>query len=193
MACRIARVAVVAVLVSAAPAAGQRAGAVELGAFARYTNFDNSLRMSNTIGAGGRASVAIRPGLAFEVDLSRTSASPDRAGAGGSITYTPLHARVIATFTTGTRVEALAGGGVVRNSYGGAFKQSDGGLSTVAGLRYRASRRVWMRLGVDLDAMFHPSSGSPFAFYNGNWSLTLGAAASLHGGGGSSQAVGLLR
>jgi len=62
MACRITRLAMVASLVSAAPVVGQGTGAVELGAFARYTNFDNSLGMSSTVGAGGRVSVALRPG-----------------------------------------------------------------------------------------------------------------------------------
>jgi len=183
MARRITRLAVASALVCAAPAAGQRAGAVELGAFARYTNFDNSLGMSTTIGAGGRVSVALRPRVAFELDLSRTSASIDRAG--GPVTYTPLHARVVGMLPTGGRVEALVGGGYVRNSYGGAFEASDGGLSAILGLRYHASSRVWMRLGVDLDLMFHPSSDSPFTFYNGDWSLQLGAGARLNGGSGS--------
>src|SRR5882762_6095221 len=109
MACRITRLAAVAALVSAAPAAAQRAGAVELGAFARYTNFDNSLGMSNSIGAGGRVSVALRPGFAFELDLSRTRASTDRAG--GPIGYTPLHARVIGTLPAGQHMQVLVGGG----------------------------------------------------------------------------------
>ena len=193
MACRITRLAVVVALICAAPAAGQGAGAVELGAFARYTNFDNSLGMSNTIGAGGRVSVTLRPRVGFELDLSRTSASTDRAG--GTVTYTPLHARVVGTLPTGGRVEALLGGGYVRNSYGGALEESDGGLSALLGLRYHVNNRVWMRLGIDLDLMFHPSSGSPFTFYNGNWGLTLGASARLRGGGGSgsSQSRGLLR
>jgi hypothetical protein len=125
MACRITRLAVVVALVCAAPAAGQVAGTVELGAFARYTNFDHSLGMSNTIGAGGRLFVTVWPRVGFELDLSRTSASTDRAG--GTVTYTPLHARVVGTWPTGGRVEALLGGGYVRNSYGGAFEESDGG------------------------------------------------------------------
>ncbi len=182
MASRITWLAVVFALVSAAPAAGQRAGAVELGAFARYTDFDNSLAMANTFGAGGRVSVALRPRFGFELDLSRTSASTDRTG-GGSVTYTPLHARVIGALPAGERMEVLVGGGYVRNSYGGAFEASDDGLSAILGLRYHASNRVWMRLGVDLDLMFHLSSTSPFTFYNGNWSLQLGAGARLTGGG----------
>jgi hypothetical protein len=181
MASRITRLAVGVALVGAAPAAGQRAGAVEVGAFARYTNFDNSLSMTSTVGAGGRVSVALRPGFAFEVDVSRTSASSDPRG--GAVTYTPLHARVIGALPAGERMEVLVGGGYVRNVYGGAFEQSDGGLSTILGLRYHASNRVWMRLGVDLDVMFHSSSTSPFNFYNGNWSLQLGAGARLNGGG----------
>ena len=181
MACRITRLAVGFALVSAAPALAQQAGSVEVGAFARYTDFDNSLGMTNTLGAGGRVSVALRPGFAFEVDLSRTSASSDPRG--GSVTYTPFHARVVGALPAGERMEFLVGGGYVRNAYGGAFEASDGGLSTILGLRYHASNRVWMRLGVDLDVMFHPSSASPFTFYNGNWSLQLGAGARLNGGG----------
>ena len=179
MACRITRLAVGFALVSAAPALAQQAGAVEVGAFARYTNFDNSLGMTNTLGAGGRVSVALRPGFAFEVDVSRTSASS--VSGGGSVTYTPFHARLVGALPAGERMEVLVGGGYVRNTYGGAFEASDGGLSTILGLRYHASNRVWMRLGVDLDVMFHPSSASPFTFYNGNWSLQLGAGARLNG------------
>jgi hypothetical protein len=181
MTCRITWLAVGFALVSAAPAAGQQGGAVEVGAFTRYTNFDNSLSMTSTFGVGGRVSVALRPGFAFELDLSRTSASSDARG--GSVTYTPLHARVIGALPAGQRMEVLVGGGYVRNAYGGAFEESDGGLSTILGLRYHATSRVWMRLGVDLDVMFHPSSASPFTFYNGNWSLQLGAGARLNGGG----------
>ena len=183
MACRITRLAVGFTLVSAAPALAQQAGSVEVGAFARYTNFDNSLGMTNTLGAGGRVSVALRPGFAFEVDVSRTSASSDPRGGGSSVTYTPVHARVVGALPAGQRMEVLVGGGYVRNAYGSAFEASDGGLSAIVGLRYHASNRVWMRLGVDLDVMFHPSSASPFTFYNGNWSLQLGAGARLNGGG----------
>jgi len=181
MASRITRLAVGFALVSAAPAAAQQAGAVEVGAFARYTNFDNSLGMTSTLGAGGRVAVALRPRFAFELDVSRTSASSDPRG--GSVTYTPLHARLIGALPAGERMEVLVGAGYVRNAYGGAFEQSDGGLTTILGLRYHASNRVWMRLGVDLDIMFHPSSTSPFTFYNGNWSLQFGAGARLNGGG----------
>ena len=182
MAWRITRLAVGFALVSAAPAPAQQAGAVEAGAFARFTNFDNSLGMTNTFGAGGRVSVALRPGFAFEVDVSRTSAS-SASGGGGSVTYTPFHARVIGALPAGDRMEVLVGGGYVRNAYGGAFEGSDGGPSATLGLRYHASNRVWMRLGLDLDVMFHPSSASRFTFYNGNWSLQLGAGARLKGGG----------
>ncbi|HEV8303942.1 MAG TPA: outer membrane beta-barrel protein [Gemmatimonadales bacterium] len=198
MTSRISRLVAAAALLCAAPAAAQGAGgagAVEVGAFARRTHFDNSLGMKSTIGVGGWASVAIRPGLAFELDLSHTSA--DYKSGSGSATYTPMHARLVGTFTAGPRVEAALGGGYVHNSYGGSLDASDGGLSALLGLRYQATNRVWMRLGLDLDVMFHPSSDSPFVFYTGNWALTLGAAARLHGGGGggaaSSQSVGLLR
>src|SRR5438093_1056346 len=74
-----------------AAALAQRPGAVEIGALARFTGFDNNMGMSNTVGAGGRLAVYVRPRLAFELDMSRTSS--DRSA--GSATYTPLHARLV--------------------------------------------------------------------------------------------------
>ena len=167
----------VAMLLLAAPATAQRRGTIEVGALARYTDFDNNLGMSNTVGAGARLAVYVLPRVAFELDASRTSA--DRIA--GSATYTPLHARLIAGVGSGGRVEALLGAGYVHNAYGGSLDASDGGFSGVVGVRYQLNARVWLRMGADFDLMFHPASDSPFTFYHGNWGLNLGAGARLNG------------
>ena len=159
------------------PAAAQRAGTVELDAFARFTNFDNSLPLNNTVGVGGRATVYLNPRLTFELDLSRTSSRSE--------TYTPVHARLVGGFPTGARVEALLGGGFVRNAYRGPLDASDAGLSGIVAVRYHLNRRVWLRLGADFDIMFHTASDSPFSFYNGNWGLHFGVGARLNGGEGA--------
>ena len=167
-------------LLLAAPATAQRRGAVEISALARFTDFDNDLGMSNAVGAGGRLSVYVRSRLAFELDLSQTST--DRAA--GSATYTPLHARLVAGIGHGGRVEGLLGAGYVHNSYSGSLDASEGGFSALVGVGYELTNHVWLRLGTDLDIMFHPSSDSQFSFYHGNWGLHLGAGVRLNGGGG---------
>jgi len=179
---RVIRLAALASLAAALPLAAQRVGTVEIGAFARYTDFDNSLALGNTVGVGGRGAVYVRPGLALELDVSRTLASRP----GGSVTYTPVHARLVGAFATGARAEVLLGGGYVRNSYGGTLGVSDGGFSALLALRYRMAQRLWLRAGFDADAMFSTDSrrSNPLPFYSGNWGLQLGATLRLNGGGG---------
>jgi len=183
---RMIRIAAVASLAAALPAAAQRAGTVEIGAFARYTDFDNSLALNNAVGVGGRATVFLERAVALELDVSRTSA--DRPG-GGSVTYSPAHLRLVGAVAAGQRLEVLLGGGAVRNAYGGRFDASDGGVSATLGLRYRWSDRLWLRGGLDADFMLHSGSarGSPFTFYSGNWGLQLGAGWRLGGGAQPSQ------
>jgi outer membrane protein with beta-barrel domain len=164
-------------LLLAAPATAQRPGTVEVDGLARYTNFDNDLGMESTIGAGGRVTVYAGPGLALELDVSRTSAGRP---VGTEVTYTPVHLRVVYRGPVSERVEALVGGGYVRNWYGKPIDASDGGLSTLLGLRYRLTNVVWLRLGADGDVMFHTADDSPFSFYNGNWGLHLGAGIALN-------------
>jgi hypothetical protein len=161
----------------AVPATAQRPGTVEVDALTRYTNFDNDLGMKSTIGVGGRVTVYARPSVAFELDVSRTSAG--RPG-GTEVTYTPVRLRVLYHGPVSERVEALVGGGYVRNWYGRPFDASDGGLSTLLGLRYRLTNAVSLRFGADGDVMFHPESDSPFSFYNGNWGLHFGAGIALN-------------
>jgi hypothetical protein len=172
-----------AALVLAAPAAAQRIGAVDVGVFGRYVDFDNSLGLDNTIGFGGRAAVFVQPGLALELDVSHVSAGP--TGAGTSVPYTPIRVRAVGAFSAGPRIDALLGGGYVHNSYGGSRDVGDGGLSLLLGLRHHTTNSVWVRLGLDLDVMFHTSDTSPFDFYTGNWALSLGVGTLLNGGGGA--------
>lgn len=159
-------------LVFAPRLAAQRAGTVEVGALVRYTDFDRSLGLGSTLGVGGGVGLYVRPGLALELDVSHATA------------YTPVHARLVGAVATGGRVEALLGGGYVRNSYGGALGASDGGFSGTVGARYRLNDRTWLRAGLDADVMFHTNSdpSDPFPFYNGNWSLHVGVTMRLTGG-----------
>jgi hypothetical protein len=174
---RVILVAAICALVSALPAAAQRPGTVEVGAFARYANLDNSLA-DNMVGVGGRVAVYLRPTIAFELDVSRTS--PD-VGATSS-TYTPAHFRLVYQAPVSGRVEALVGGGYVRNWYGAPYEASDGGISAILGLRYPLNDMVSLRFDADGDFMIHTADTSPFPFYHGNWSLQVGASVRLNRG-----------
>ena len=156
-------------------AAAQRPGTIEIGGGARYVNFDNSLGLDGAFGVGGQLAVYVRPGLALELDVSRSTA--DR-GAGGSATYTPVRLRAV--YNTGM---LLLGGGLVRNAYGVPMDESDNGFSAILGLRYPLTDRLGLRFGADADVMFHPDDSSPFAFYTGNWGIHAGLSVRLAGGG----------
>jgi hypothetical protein len=158
-------------LVLALPATAQQAGTIEIGAFARYVDFDNTLGLGNAVGVGGRAALYVEPRLALELDGTRVSAD--------SRAYTPVHLRVVRYAPVGGRIEGLVGAGYVRNWYGAPSAAADQGLSVLLGLRYPVRDRLWLRLGVDLDAMLHTADNSRFSFYNGNWALQLGAGARL--------------
>jgi outer membrane protein with beta-barrel domain len=153
------------------PAEAQGPGTVEVGAFARYTNFDNTLGMGTTVAVGGRASVHLARTLAVELDAARAS--------GNAIGHTPMHVRLVYDAPLGPRLGALLGAGYVRNWYGAPFDAADGGVSGILGLRYQLADRVWLRLGADLDFMIHTSNDSPFPFYHGNWGVQFGAGARL--------------
>src|SRR2546422_8295078 len=81
MTSRAMRLLAVASVVLALPMAAQRAGTIEVGGFARYVNFDNTLPMGDDMDIGGRVGVYLEPALTLEVDLARSSQS--------SVTYTP--------------------------------------------------------------------------------------------------------
>src|SRR2546425_7267308 len=115
-------------------AAAQRAGTVEAGVFAPYPAFDHSLALSDMIGVGGRLGVYLRPTLAVEVDISRTSAD---GPAGESVTHTPFHAWLVYGPPLGTRTQLLLAVGFVRNRYGDAHRASDNGLAGWVRVRYR--------------------------------------------------------
>jgi len=172
MTSRVPAVLAVASLVCALPVAAQRAGTIEVGGFARYVDFDNTLPMGDDMDIGGRVGVYLEPAVTIEVDLARSSQS--------SVTYTPLHVRAVYNGAISSRLEALVGGGYVRNWYGAPYNAADQGLTVLLGVRYHVRDQLWLRLGADLDAMFHTADNSLFNFYNGNWGIQFGPSVRLN-------------
>jgi hypothetical protein len=171
MTARVIQLAAIGTLTLAGAATAQHTGSVDVGAFARYTRFDNTLGMGNAVGVGGRAAVYLSQTLAIEVDAAHAS--------GNSIGYTPTHLRLVFDAPWSSRLDGLLGGGYVRNWYGAPYGLSDGGVSVLLGARYHLTSRTWLRFGTDLDFMIHTSDQSPFPFYHGNWGLHLGVGTRL--------------
>src|SRR2546425_1207308 len=78
------------------------------------------------------------------------------------------------------RIEALVGGGYVRNWYGAPYSASDQGLTMLLGVRYHVRDQLWLRLGADLDVMLHTADNTLFTFYNGNWGIHFGPSVRLN-------------
>src|SRR5256885_6610684 len=93
-------------LLAAPPLAAQGAGTVEIGAFARYTDFDNSLAMNNAVGIGGQGSGYLEHVVAVELHVSRASASRPP---GRSVPYTPMHLPLVAGISTRNPPRRLPG------------------------------------------------------------------------------------
>ncbi|HEV2669936.1 MAG TPA: outer membrane beta-barrel protein [Gemmatimonadales bacterium] len=153
------------------PAAAQKRGSFELGAFAAYFNADNSLAVDNPFGFGGRAGVNLFPYLAVEVDYA--SASNNGAK------YSPLHVYAVYEVPPVSRAELFFGIGYVKNKYTGSYEAEDSGVGGIVGLRHRINKTVAWRLDGRADFMPNAANKSYLVSYNGNWGIGLGLSALL--------------
>lgn len=154
------------------PAAAQKQGSFEVGAFAAYLNADNSLAVGNAIGFGGRVGVNATRFLAVEVDYA--SSSQDGAK------YTPLHVWAVYQVPSTSRAELFFGIGYVRNKYTGSYEAEDSGMGGMFGLRHRLSNKAALRLDGRVDFMPNAANQSYLVSYNGNWGIALGLSALLN-------------
>ena len=125
------------------PAAAQKRGSFELGAFAAYLNADNSLAVGNSIGFGGRAGVNLFPYLALEVDYATASANGAK--------YTPLHVYAVYEVPPVSSNELFLGFGYVKNKYTGSYEAKDSGVGGLVGLRHRLNKAVAFRVDGRVD------------------------------------------
>jgi outer membrane protein with beta-barrel domain len=161
------------IVLAVSPAAAQRTGTIEVGAMARFTDYDNSLVFSNTLGIGGRVGVFLPAGFSVEGDVSRTSNSLP----GGSVTYMPVHALLLYNYRIGES-SLFAGGGYVHNKYGysGGADTTDSGIAVSVGVRYHVRNMVALRLDLNEDFIPHPANEGPAQSFNGNLGMELGVS-----------------
>src|SRR3989442_13261601 len=108
MTSRVMRLLGVASLVLALPMAAQRAGTIEVGGFARYVDFDNTLPVGDDMDIGGRVGAYLEPALTLEVGLARSSQR--------SVTDTPPHVPAVYHGSLTRRRDAPVRGGSLRHA-----------------------------------------------------------------------------
>jgi hypothetical protein len=165
---RVSEVCAVALMLLGAPAWAQSQGTIEVGAYARLNNYDNTLNLDNALGVGGRVGVFVLRGLAIEAGLSRSSTS--------GVTHTPLYAWLAYNVSAGSNAEVVVGAGYVRNKYGGTVDVSEDGVSGFLGLRVRVRNALAVRIDVIEDYIARPANQTTAnnVPYNGNLGLQLG-------------------
>jgi outer membrane protein with beta-barrel domain len=161
-------------LLLARPIAAQRPGSVEVGGFLRYTDFDNSLLVSNKVGFGARIGVGLPARFSVEGDFS--SVSTDRPGA-GSVKHTPYHLLLLYNVPASAKSEVIVGAGYVHNKYGfGSADTTDSGIAATVGVRVRVQQMVAARIDVGEDFIPSPANQGPGQSFNGNLAIQVGVS-----------------
>jgi outer membrane protein OmpA-like peptidoglycan-associated protein len=126
-----------------APAQAQKAGAVEFGAFGRYSKFDTHLNFDNRVGVGGRLGVFVVKNLALEGDGSYTATYSQ---GGELIRAVPIHGRLVYHLPLGGQSAFLIGGGYTRQLFRKNYRETKSGAGGLLGLRLGTGGVVSIRL-----------------------------------------------
>lgn len=163
----------VAALLLGSPAAAQRPGSVEVGAYGGYANYDNSLPLGNPFGTfGGRIGVHVLPVLSLEADVARAS--------NNDVTSSPLHVWLVYNVPPVSRAEIFVGAGYVRNSYSGVYEADDSGVAGLVGFRHRVTDMVAIRVDGRADFIPSPANDTHLSSFNGNWGINVGVSVLLN-------------
>jgi outer membrane protein OmpA-like peptidoglycan-associated protein len=139
----------------------QEAGTVEVTGFGRFTNFSQTNKFGDKIGAGGELGVFFADRFSVEGAVSVTNT---RTVSGAGESYTPLHVRLLYHQPLGSdRLVGLLGLGFTHNFYGRTFRGGDDGVGGLAGLEALVTSWFGVRLDATLD--YAPS---PFQFRGGD-------------------------
>jgi outer membrane protein OmpA-like peptidoglycan-associated protein len=98
------------------PAAAQKLGSLEIGAFGRYTIFDNGQNLKNAIGGGAQLGVYFMPRLSLELSGAYVP-TKDKATEAVTVKHIPAFARLLVNLPVGEKVSILVGGGYLRSFY----------------------------------------------------------------------------
>ncbi len=133
----------------------QRAGAVEVGGFGRYTWFDSDLNFENDVGLGGRLGIFVVRNISVEADASYTHTL---SAEGLSVRSIPLHGRLVWNAPLGEHSAFLLGGGYTRQLFRNNYRETSNGVGGLAGFRLGMGDLLSIRLDVTGDYITNPSS-----------------------------------
>jgi len=167
------------------PAASQQAGALEFGAFAQVSYFEESLRFDRGSGGGG-----VRLGFfpVRQLELEAEGAFVPTKGPGGlNVSYIPLRARLLFNLPVGDHGAFLVGGGYARNQFRRDLDTHEDGVTALIGARLGLPSRTSIRISTSLDYIPSPSIELyPGAVlepdHNVNWNIQVGLGFLLGGG-----------
>lgn len=178
--------------VIAAPAMAQDKGSLEIGAFGKFTKYDNSYgtseKSANSYGAGGRLGYFLSKKWEIELDGSGNATDVKEFFTGytsTALTYYPFHLRAIYNQKLGddSPITWLIGAGPAYNKYGKdisglpGFKGSDVGVGAITG--FRASLTNWLAARLDGTLDYIPSPNNAKAEITGQGNgITAGSVAS---------------
>lgn len=171
----------------ATPAAAQRPGTVDIGAFGRYARFSDTLGFSNNkFGFGGGIGLFVAQNLALEADGSWVNTTT-RSATPVALRYLPVHARLAYHAPVSEHAALILGLGYARNFYGKIVTLSGGqhhddGVGALFGIRADLSDHVGIRVDGALDYLLN-STLSTAKF----WNFGVHAGLSLRLNNGSSK------
>jgi outer membrane protein OmpA-like peptidoglycan-associated protein len=175
---------------AASPAAAQRAGALELGAFAQVSYFQSSLGFEQGAGGGG-VRVGFFPVRHLELEAEGAFV-PTEGPFNLNVSYIPLRARLLFNLPVGEHGAFLVGGGYARNEFRREIDTHEDGVTGLLGARLGLPGITSIRISTSLDYIPSPSIELyPGAVtepdHNVNWNIQVGLGF-LFGGGGSRMA-----
>jgi outer membrane protein OmpA-like peptidoglycan-associated protein len=107
--------AALAILCLSQPAAAQKLGSLEIGAFGRYTIFDKGQNLKDAIGGGAQLGVFLMPQLSIEFSAAYVPTKDTTEAT--NVKHMPVFARLLGTIPVSEKFAVLVGAGYLRSFY----------------------------------------------------------------------------
>lgn len=158
-----------AMMIAALPAAAQQRGTLEMGGFISSNSFDETYKMDNAIGFGGRFGAYLHP--RWSVEFEGNGGTAGRPSGLANRSYRFLDGRIVAVPVRIGRFGLLLGGGVshIDANVSNDFTDQSYGVHALAGGKLTVSEHVALR--VDYTRYFN--DGAQHGSFKGGVSLSL--------------------
>ena len=149
-------------LLSVGTAVAQSSGTFEIGAFARYSLFDDDLGLEDKVGGGGTLGLFLMRNLALEAEGAYTKTGNENPPPETDVSNTPLRARLTYHIPLGGWASAIRiGAGYVRDMYGEDADFDGNGATGVLGFRVGLSQTFALNVDGTVDYVPSPPDEIP--------------------------------